>query len=438
MPDLISRQIEFSNGDRFWLLVAPDGVPDFDSALFLASKYQEGKAQNTLRNVANAVRVVKRFEAKRQIDIKERLREGRILTRNETARLVADCGRPLGSTQRTTGARKVVPLKRRHVYADDPSLDPNTQRIRAFYAAQFVEFLVGKETEPLRYDNGRRQSLISELERFIKMVNELVPKQEGPDFDPERPLTREAAEKIKALSSEEQSELAASLFVQPATRKRNLLIIELFLATGVRSSEMAGLRIEDIEQVSSTIWFRKHKAESREDKRANRPGFKTRERPIKIEVGLMRRLVDYISAREGGRPRKAKHRYVFCSNGSSARALSLSSIYRIIKTLEKAFGVGGRKHITPHVLRHTFFDIWFRDASDRYDFRNNPELFNQVVTGAEMTGGWRPDSKMINHYKQRFVFEQASEITLGTQKRMKSGLKMTHDEPVAIIQVAKI
>lgn len=428
MSELKARQIELKNGDRFWLLVGPDGVPDFESALFLASNYQAGKAPNTLRNVANAVRVVKRFLVKRQIDLKERLREGRILTRNETARLVADCGRPLGSTQRTTGARKVVPFKRRHVYADDPSLDPNTQRIRAFYAAKFITFLVGKETEPLRYDNKRGESLKAELKRFNEMLNELVPKQEGPDFDPERPLTQDAVEKIKALSSEEQSELAASLFIQPATRKRNLLIIELFLATGVRSSEMAGLRIDDIKQGSLTIEFQKHKAESRDDKRANRPGFKTRDRPIRVEVGLMRRLVDYISARAGGRPRKAKHRYVFCSNGSSARALSLSSIYRIIKTLEKALGVGWRKRITPHVLRHTFFDIWFREANECYDFRNNPQLFDQVVAAAEMTGGWRPDSKMINHYKQRFVFEQASEVTLRTQKRMKSGVKKSRDD----------
>lgn len=419
MPDLISRQIEFSNGDRFWLLVAPDGVPDFDSARFLVSQYQDGKAPNTLRNVANAVRVVKRFLVMRQIDLKERLREGRILTRNETARLVADCGRPVGSTQRTTGLRKVVPLKKRRAYTDEPSLDPNTQRIRAFYAAKFITFLVDEEAEPLGYDNKRGKSLKAELKRFNQMINELTPKQEGPDFDPERSLTQDAVEKIMALSSEEQSELAASLFRQPATRKRNLIIVELFLATGARSSEIARLRLEDIEQSSLMIKFQKHKAESRDDKRANRPGFKTRERPIRVNVDLMRRLVDYVSAREGGRPRKAKHRYIFCSNGRSARAISLASIYRIIKTLEKAFGVGWRKRITPHVLRHTFFDMWFREADDRYDFRGNPQLFDQVVAAAELTGGWRPDSKMINHYKQRFVFEQASEVTLSTQKRMK-------------------
>lgn len=431
MPDLIARQIQFSNGDRFWLLVEPDGMPDFDSAVFLASKYQEGKAPNTLRNVANAVRVVKRFEAKRQIDIKARLKEGRILTRNETARLVADCGRPLGYAQKKQrGGKNVVPFKKGSVLSNEPSLDPDTQRIRAFYAAKFITSIVDAETESLRYDDNRRQSLRAELERFKKMMDELVPKQEGADFDPERPLTQESVNKIRALTSGAQSELASMLFKQAVTRKRNLLIIELFLATGARCSELARLRVEDIDQNSSMIWLRKNKDKNRADKRKNAPGFKTRERMVQIESALMRRLIEYISARQGGRPRKAKHGYVFCSNGCAGSALSLSSYYRIVRTLEMAFGTGWRKRISPHTLRHTFFDIWFREANERYDFKNNPNLFDQVVAAAEFVGGWRPDSKMINHYKQRFVFEQANEVTLRTQKRMKPELdKILEDVP---------
>jgi len=423
MSELNSSQIEFKNGDRFWLLVGSDGLPDFDSTLFLASKYQEGNAANTLKNVANAVRVVKRFESKRSIDIKQRLGEGRILSRSEITKLVADCGRPLGEIKKAKSSGNVLPFRKKKVNSEDPSLAPNTQRRRAFYAAQYISFLVDEVTDKLRFDDLRKLSLEAALKKFNDMVEKLAPEQEGPNFDPERPLTQDATKKIKALTSGNQAEIAAQLFKQPKTRKRNLLIIELFLASGVRTSELARLRTDDIDQDSLTINFRRHKSESRTDIRKNRPGFKTRERPIRIDVDLMRRLVDYISAREGGRPRKAKHKYVFCANGISAKAISLSSIYRIIRSLENAFGDGWRKRITPHVLRHTFFDIWFREANARYDFRNNPNLFDQVIAAAELTGGWRPDSKMINHYKQRYVFEQASEITLRTQKRMSKSIK---------------
>lgn len=417
MLDLRLEQIEFSNGNRFWLLVKPDGIPDFDSARFLASKYQEGKASNTLRNIANAIRIVKRFEEQQPISIRERLVEGRILSRSETAKLVSACGKPLGERRLS----KVAELKKSSRSNRQGANKANTQRIRAMYAKEYIEFLVDTVKEPLRYDNPKRLALEAAFNKFEDVLDGLVPKKESTPFDPERPLTQESVEKIKDLTAKDQDELAAILYKQKGTRRRNLLIVEILLDTGCRASELARMLIEDIDEKALSIWIRRHREKSRSDTRQNRPGFKTRERKIRITEDLMQRIKSYISDRKGGRPRSAKHEYVFCANGREARQISLSSIYKIVRALEVVFGSRWTNRISPHVLRHTFFDIWFREANDKYDFRNNPDLFEQVVTAAEFTGGWAPDSKMIHHYKQRFVFEQASEITLGTQRRMYSG-----------------
>lgn len=423
MTELVKRQIELSNGDRLWLLLGPGGIPDFDTTIFMVAQYQEGKAANTQKNIADAVRVVKRFEVKQRIRIKTRLREGRILMRSEVASLVADCGRPLGKQRMKKDSTRVLPFRSQNSVVNEPSLDSNSQRIRSFYAGEYIKFLVENETAALPYDNQRRQHLETNLMRFEELINKLVPAQAAANFDPEKPLTQEAMTKIKGILSEDPSNLANLLFKQPKTRKRNLLLIEVLVCTGARASEVARLRLDDIDQDTSTIWFRRNIADSRRDVRKNRPGFKTRERPIRVSQDLMRRLAEFIAARKGGRPRNAKHKYVFCSNGSDARALSLGSIYRVVRSLENAFGEGWKKRISPHVLRHTFFDMWFREANDQYDFRNNPQLFDQVIAAAELTGGWKPDSKMVQHYKQRFVFEQASEVTLGTQRRMLSAVK---------------
>lgn len=419
MIGLKLEQIEFANGNRFWLLVDSEGIPDFDSARFLASKYQGGRASNTLRNIANALRIVKRFEEDQLIYIKDRLCEERILSRSETAKLVSACRVPLGKRRLS----KVVEIKKSNNSKRGPDNKANTQRIRAIYAREYIEFLVESFIEPLRYDNPKRLALEAASKKFKDMVDELVPKKESPPFDPERPLSQESAAKIKSLTSDEQGELAAILYKQVGTRRRNLLMVEILQGTGCRASELARLRIEDIDEKSQSIFIKRHREKSRGDTRQNRPGFKTRERVIRINADLMQRIMKFITDRKGGRPRNAKHDYVFCANGRDARQISLSSIYRVVRRLEMVFGSNWAKRISPHVLRHTFFDLWFREANEKYDFRNNPDLFDQVVTAAEFTGGWMPDSKMIHHYKQRFVFEQASEITLGTQSRMYSGTK---------------
>ena len=421
--ELKPKQIRLSNGDRIWLLVGPDGVPHFDSTVFLVGLYQERKSPNTLRNVANALRVVNRFEAKLGISIKKNIQKGQILTRYQTGKLVAECGLSLKSDdeQGAEKRQKVVPFRKQKVTEDPLRVKPNTQRIRSYYIGRYIAGLVERETESIRC--AKLDELISALSKFELMIKKLAPEHEGLQFDPERPLTEDSAQKITELSSDPQSALAASLFKQTATRKRNLLIIEILLSTGVRVSELAGLLIKDVLVEQQILRFVKNNSVRRLDTRSNRPEFKTRERPIMINKDLMGRLDEYITARKGGRPRGANHSYVFCATGKKASALSLSSYYRVVRTLERLFGSEWQKRISPHVLRHTFFDLWFREANDRYDFRNNPQLFDQVVAAAELTGGWRPDSQMIEHYKQRYVFEQANEVTLGTQRRMILGSK---------------
>lgn len=256
MLDLKLEQIEFSNGNRFWLLVKPDGMPDFDSARFLASKYQEGKASNTLRNIANAIRIVKRFEEQQPISIRERLEEGRVLSRSETAKLVSACGKPIG--ERRSG--KVAALKKSSRSNRQGANKANTQRIRAMYANEYIEFLVDAVKEPLKYDNPKRLALDAAFKKFKDVLAGLVPKKESIPFDPERPLTQESVEKIKALTAKDQDDLAAILYKQKGTRRRNLLIVEILLDSGCRASELARMRIEDIDEKSLSIRIRRHRA----------------------------------------------------------------------------------------------------------------------------------------------------------------------------------
>lgn len=421
MSELRLKQYEIANGDRLWTIVDGDGMPDFDATNFINSKYLLHKASNTLRNIAFAIRQFRLYEIEERISLRKRLHEARILNTQEIQRLIGYCGKRRNVNGSEEKKSKIVPLKGRKAKPNKKYNNPSTHHQRALYVGEFINFIVDDVVDGPYLTIQERTLLRREQLIFREKYKKLTPVKVGRVFDPERSLKEEEAKSILELTQGKSEELADSIFKHQSTRRRNFLIIEIFLATGVRASEVAGLMISDVDVEKSSILFRRNSKEKRNDVRKNRPGFKTRERAIVISQDLMSRLDGYITSRKNGRPRQAKHNYVFCAEGPEARALSLSAVYKIVTALKQVFGDGWERVVTPHVLRHTFFDIWFREANRKYDFKNKPELFDQVVSMAEMTGGWRPDSIMVAYYKQRFVFEQASEVTLATQRRMLNG-----------------
>lgn len=414
---------EWTNGDRLWTLVDEQGMPDFDVTNFLTSKYLQGLKSNTLKNIAIALGQCRYFEKKEGISIRARLREARILNVQETLQLIGYCGKNRDKKLKNVRVDKVVPIGRKNNILPEKFNAESTHSQRAYYVGEFLSILINDEVTGPYLTTLERDFLRREQVIFDKLFKKYTPKKPGRAFDPERSLKQEEASAILEITQGEQDELARLLFKHDKSRIRNLLIIEILLFTGIRVSELAGLMIKDVLEESDELLIRENKEEKKKDVRTVRPGFKTRARPIKIEADLMRRLSKYLNSRKDGRPMKAKHKYVFCAEGPEARAISMSALYRIVAKLRIVFGEDWQRKLSPHILRHTFFNEWFRRANEMYDFKNNPHLFDQVVTAARLTGGWCPNSEMINYYKQRFVYEQASEVTLGTQKRMVRGEK---------------
>lgn len=415
------QQIKFENGDRLWTVIRDDGIPDFMASTYLVSRFQSGIKLNTTKNIATGIRIVRMFEKKMRISIEDRIKSGRILSLGEINELIGMCGKKIKKTDSIKTNSNVMNIKKPKEVSE--SNERNTQVVRVYYAGEFIKYLIDEILDWPVFSDEKRLLLEKSKERFIKRWDKQTPSKIDIPFNPNKALTVDEAGAIGAAMKDINSELAKSIFKRKTTRKRNLLIVELLLSTGIRESELGRLLIKDVVEEELLINIVENRVESKQDIRKIQPGFKTNERPIKINESLMRRLVNYMTARKGGRPLKAKHSYVFCASGPSANALSLSSIYSIVKKLEKIFGAEFKTKISPHVLRHTFFDIWFREADQKYDFKNNPHLFDQVIASAELTGGWQPDSAMVSYYKQRYVFEQASEITLKTQNRMMNRVK---------------
>ena len=129
----------------------------------------------------------------------------------------------------------------------------------------------------------------------------------------------------KSLPTVLTSEEVRSLIRRASTLKSRLLI-KVLCSTGLRVSECANLKLNDLELDSRTGWVRSGKG--------------GKDRMFSISELLMRDLTKYLKIHLGP--------YLF----SADKPLTARNIQKIIK--RAAINAGIKKHVTPHTLRHSF------------------------------------------------------------------------------------
>ncbi|MFH1825841.1 MAG: site-specific tyrosine recombinase XerD [bacterium] len=147
-------------------------------------------------------------------------------------------------------------------------------------------------------------------------------------------LPKKAKRLPKALSISDTLKLIAAPIEEGHLALRNLAILELMYATGLRASEIVGLNLDDINlSVSFVKCF----------------GKGSKERIVPINKLTLKALKSYI---EQGRPKfpKGDDKSLFLDkNGGRLRRQGL---WLVIKKYVKLSGVKGKT--SPHTLRHSF------------------------------------------------------------------------------------
>ena len=139
----------------------------------------------------------------------------------------------------------------------------------------------------------------------------------------------------QVLSSAEVSKILKSPNIKTIQGMRDKAILELMYATGLRVSEIANLKINDLNR---DVGFLKCKGKG------------AKERLVPVSKPAVHFIDKYLNS---SRPKLAKGKLtdnLFLSQGG--RSLTRQSIWKMIKAMVKKAGI--KKHVSPHTLRHSF------------------------------------------------------------------------------------
>lgn len=105
----------------------------------------------------------------------------------------------------------------------------------------------------------------------------------------------------KALSEKAEKLLHAVIdpghlsnpFTDPAVAERNYLIVKLVASLGLRTGELLGIRVSDVDFQSCTVIIHR-RADDREDSRLKEINAKTLSRTLTVSRGLIQRVTQYV------------------------------------------------------------------------------------------------------------------------------------------------
>lgn len=190
--------------------------------------------------------------------------------------------------------------------------------------------------------DGRRPSSIARALSAIRGLHRFCVDERGLSFDPTEGVSAPRVPQAipKALSQAETEQLLAAVTGVDARARRDRAILELLYATGMRISELAGLRLADVAM----------------DRRlALVYGKGSKERIVPFGTHACRALQAWFEPQ--GRPAMAPERWARRSDeeavfvSTRGRKMSRQAIWVVVKAAAGRAGLSER--VSPHVLRHS-------------------------------------------------------------------------------------
>ncbi|MBI1769524.1 MAG: site-specific integrase [Bacteroidetes bacterium] len=314
---------------------------------------------------------------------------------------------------------------------DELVINKQLEKVITYVDDVILSFDSEKEISP-----GTRNSYINDLLNFLRWCsnrycrgkyNSVIEDR----LDSYRIKATTFQNNIKSLNENEESLLREFIF--PSSDKnpfranvkfRNWLIIETFMQTGMRLSELLRVCSSDLYKLGSNYYIRVSDS-NQTDSRARRPSLKNSysKRTLSISEDIYFGLEHYIKNLRrpirSGHPIKLSHGFVFVSERGSP--LAKTSIAEMILSLNKRIKSRHKEFpkISPHTFRHTFAERFLSSLIDfqGYDMERAKDILRSYC-------GWSTDSPMPVFYTKRYISVKANRENLVRVENSK--MRLSH------------
>ncbi|MCG8073721.1 MAG: site-specific integrase [Candidatus Thiodiazotropha taylori] len=225
-------------------------------------------------------------------------------------------------------------------------------------------------------------------------------------------------------------------------KKRNAMVFNILDATGIRASELLGLKLEDVDYQEKVIRVvRRH--DDPDDPRQRQPTQKTLDRDIPVSEELVQQIRDYVLIERANTLGANKHPYLVIVHQkckSRGAPLSNSGFTRFVTAAVKKMGQAAESYeqeaLIDEITRHGFRHNFNYKLSKAFDKRNelaktDPSV--KAISEREQNqirmylNGWSSE-ETADEYNGRHIREEARELMLEDMQAQSEKIKTRRDK----------
>lgn len=420
-------EIDLTPGERISVIRDQrTGLPLFDPMVWATTELRSaGQRPNSINQALRAIAVLQRYLDAQDISLEARLRVGRYLTQAEATGLAAECHiglrHPQAATKHSTACHRVVDIDAHRAFkTQQPSaVKKSTASVRAHYIRKFLLWKLDDYLFKIGVDDQRYRDLQGLGKSSIAAFAEKIPKRRDYGGSASRQgLTAEARAFLETMTDPKSD---GNPWKDHHTRVRNHLIVELFLALGLRAGELLGLRVRDISTATGHVEVIR-RTYNPEDQRSRRGEVKTRERKLRLAPNLSELIRSYVLNERRALRAAKKHEFLFVAS-RTGDPLSYSALAKSFAQLRAVFRED-LKDVVAHMLRHTWNDEFSKQAD-----KSGMSLDRENKLRSYMMG-WSEHSGMAATYTKRHTQREADEYLISAQEKaaQKRGTKSGPNE----------